>query len=231
MPLLKGRFFTSHDVAASAPVVIVDDALVRTLFADADPIGRRIAFEFGGSPGHREPIYREIVGVVHHVRHYGLTSEPPFVQVYAPVDQLPLWFEERRPAMAVVARTSLTPEAVTGSIRREIATIDPDIPVYGVQTMGDYVSQTMEQPRLGVVLLAGFGGLALLLALMGIYGVVAYSVAGADARDRHPHGARRHARQRAAARARRRDWVDRHGRCARRRRIPGTLVDPALAPL
>ena len=154
----------------------MDDTLVRTLFADADPIGRRMAFEFGGSHGHREPIYREIVGVVHHVRHYGLTSEP-FVQVYAPVDQLPLWFEERRPAMAVVARTSLTPEAVTGSIRREIATIDPDIPVYGVQTMGDYVSQTMEQPRLGVVLLAGFGGLALLLALMGIYGVVAYSVA------------------------------------------------------
>jgi ABC-type antimicrobial peptide transport system permease subunit len=79
--------------------------------------------------------------------------------------------------MAIAARTSLTPEAVAGSIRREIVAIDPNIPIYGVQTMQQYVDQNVEQPRMSVVLLTGFGGLALILALMGIYGVVAYSVA------------------------------------------------------
>jgi putative ABC transport system permease protein len=177
VPLLKGRFFTAHDTATSARVVLVDDTLVKKLFGEADPIGKRIAFEIKGMHDHPEPIWREVVGVVHHVRHYGLASEPPFVQVYVPVDQLPIWFEERRPAMAIVARTTLSPDAITGSVRREIAAIDPDIPVYGVQTMQQYVSQTVEQPRLGVVLLGGFGALALLLALMGIYGVVSYSVA------------------------------------------------------
>jgi predicted permease len=177
VPLLKGRFFTSHDTAGSVPVVIVDETLVRKLFPDDDPIGKRIAFEFGGSHDHSQPIWREVVGVVRHVRHYGLASEPPFVQLYAPMDQLPLWFQQRRPSMAIAARTSLTPEAVAGSIRREIVAIDPNIPIYGVQTMQQYVDQNVEQPRMSVLLLTGFGGLALILALMGIYGVVAYSVA------------------------------------------------------
>ena len=79
--------------------------------------------------------------------------------------------------MAVVARTTLAAEALTESIRRELASIDPDIPVYGVQTMKSYLAQNTEQPRLSVMLLAGLGGLALLLAVIGIYGVVSYSVA------------------------------------------------------
>jgi predicted permease len=175
--LLKGRFFTAHDTSTSARVAIVDDALVKKLFGDANPIGKRIAFEITGMHDRPEPIWREVVGVVRHVRHYGLTSEPPFVQVYAPFDQLPTWFDQRRPVMSIVARTTLPVDAIAGSVRREVAAIDPDIPVYGVQTMEQYVRQTMEQPRLSVVLLGGFGALALLLALMGIYGVVSYSVA------------------------------------------------------
>ena len=79
--------------------------------------------------------------------------------------------------MAVVARTTLAAEALTESIRRELAAIDRDIPVYGVQTMKSYLAQNTEQPRLSVMLLAGLGGLALLLAVIGIYGVVSYSVA------------------------------------------------------
>jgi putative ABC transport system permease protein len=78
--------------------------------------------------------------------------------------------------MALVVRTALAPEALTGSIRRELSAIDPDIPVYGVQTMATYLSQETEQPRLSVLLLSGLGGLALLLAVIGIYGVVSYSV-------------------------------------------------------
>jgi putative ABC transport system permease protein len=177
IPLIKGRWFTDQDSAAGAPVVVVDETLVRTLFPNDDPLGKRIAFEFRGSHGNPDPIWREVVGVVRHVRHYGIASEPPYVQVYAPLAQLPIWFEQRRPSMALVARTALAPEAVTASIRRELTAIDPDIPVYGIQTMNEYLAQNTEQPRLSVMLLTGLGGLALLLAVIGIYGVVSYSVA------------------------------------------------------
>ena len=112
-----------------------------------------------------------------HVRHYGIASEPPYVQVYAPVDQLPLWFQQRHPAMSLFARTSLGTEGTAAAIRRELAAIDRDIPVYSVQTMSVYLAQDTEQPRLSVMLLSGLGGLALLLAVIGIYGVVSYSVA------------------------------------------------------
>ncbi len=177
IPLLKGRFFTGRDAAGSVPVAIVDETLVRRLFPDEEPIGKRIAFEFRGDRSNPNPRWREIVGVVRHVRHYGLASGPPNVQVYTPMAQPPTYFEQRRPSMAVVARTTLAPEALTESIRRELAAIDPDIPVYGVQTMNGYLAQNTEQPRLSVMLLAGLGGLALLLAVIGIYGVISYSVA------------------------------------------------------
>jgi putative ABC transport system permease protein len=79
--------------------------------------------------------------------------------------------------MAVVVRSALAPETVTGSIRREVAAIDRDIPLYAIQTMSQYLSQNMEQPRISVVLLGGLSVLALVLAMVGIYGVVSYSVA------------------------------------------------------
>jgi putative ABC transport system permease protein len=175
--LVKGRFFTAHDNATSAAVAIVDENLVSRLFANEEPLGKRVGFEFSGTRDKPEIRWREIVGVVAHVRHYGLASEPPFVQVYTPLMQLPIYYRERRPAMALVARTTLPAEAVTASIRRAVSSIDRDIPVYGVQMMGTYVSQQTETPRLSVTLLASLGGLALTLAVIGIYGVVAYGVA------------------------------------------------------
>jgi putative ABC transport system permease protein len=97
--------------------------------------------------------------------------------VYSPLMQVPTYYRERRPAMALVARTTLPAEAITASIRRAVSNIDRDIPVYGIQMMGTYVSQQTEQPRLSVALLVSLGGLALTLAVIGIYGVVAYAVA------------------------------------------------------
>src|SRR5258705_13860303 len=79
--------------------------------------------------------------------------------------------------MALVARPPLAAEPLTAAIRRELAAIDRDIPVYNVQTMRTYLAQTTEQPRLSVILLGGLGGVALLLAVIGLYGVVSYSVA------------------------------------------------------
>ena len=175
--VLKGRVFSERDTAESTPVAIVDESLARRLFPTDDAIGKRIAFEFRGHGGaDMQPSWREVIGVVRHVRHYGMASEPPFVQVYTPYLQLPVYMQGRRPGMALVVRTSLEPQAVAASIRREVAAIDRDIPIYGLQTMDAYLAQNTEQPRLSVMLLTGFGALALLLSVVGIYGVLSYSV-------------------------------------------------------
>ena len=177
IPLVKGRSFNEHDTASGAKVAIIDETFVSRLFPGEDPIGKRIAFEFRGDQNTPDPIWREVVGVVRHVRHYGVATGPPFVQVYTPLAQLPIWYEQRRPAMALVARTAIAPETLTASVRREVAAIDPDIPLFGVQTMERYLAQNTEQPRLSVLMLGGLGALALVLAVIGIYGVVSYSVA------------------------------------------------------
>jgi putative ABC transport system permease protein len=175
--LLAGRTFTERDTAETTPVVVVDESLVRKLFPQTDPIGKRIAFEFNGhSASDQHPTWREIVGVVRHVRHYGIAREPPFVQLYTPFEQLPRYMQPRGPAMALMARTALEPDLLAAAIRREIAAIDPNIPIYGLQTMERLLAQNTEQPRLTVMLLAGFGALALMLALVGIYGVLSYTV-------------------------------------------------------
>ncbi len=176
--LIKGREFTDRDTADTPPVVIVDETLVQKIFHGADPIGKRLAFELRGHGGEtgQQPMWREVVGVVQHVKHYGLATEPPFVQLYTPYEQLPMYYESRRPTMALVVRTAMEPEALAGSLRREIAAIDSDIPLYGLQTMDRYLSQNTEQQRLSVVLLTGFSGLALVLAVVGIYGVLSYTV-------------------------------------------------------
>jgi putative ABC transport system permease protein len=177
IPLIRGRSFGERDGASAPTVVIVDDSLVRKLFPGGDGLGKRIAFEFHGDRRTPDPVWREIVGVVPHVRHYGIAAEPPFVQLYTPLDQPARYFAERHPTMSLFVRTALPPETLTTAIRQEVSHIDRDIPVYGIQTMRTYVAQNMEQPRLSVILLTGLGGLALLLAVIGIYGVVSYSVA------------------------------------------------------
>jgi putative ABC transport system permease protein len=177
IPLIKGRFFTAHDTASSSAVAVVDETFVSRLFPNEDPIGKRIGFEFEGTRENPIIRWREIVGVVGHVRHYGLVSGPQYVQLYTPIAQLPLYFTPRRPAMALVVRTANTANSVAASIRREVGTLDKDLPLYNVEMMSAYVAQQTEQPRLSVALLMGMGAIALTLALVGIYGVVSYTVA------------------------------------------------------
>ena len=174
--MLKGRDFDARDTASAPLVAIVDESVVQKIFHDEDPIGRRIAFELGMHSGAPQPIWREVVGVVRHVRHYGLVGEPPFVQVYTPFEQLPQYMQQRQPSMALVVRTPSAPDLLAASLRRELAAIDRDIPIYQLQTMERYLNQNTEQPRLNVMLLTVFAGLALLLAVVGIYGVLSYTV-------------------------------------------------------
>src|SRR5262249_600524 len=130
----------------------------------------------GHSATDAKPIWREVVGVVRHVKHYGIADEPPFVQVYTPFEQLPQYYKPRGPAMALVPTTSLPTQPLVSSLGRAMAALDSDIPIYGIQTMAGYLDQTVEQPRLNVLLLSAFGGLALILAIVGVYGVLSYTV-------------------------------------------------------
>jgi predicted permease len=176
--LVRGRGLTPADRGGAPGVIVIDEMLARALFRDTDPIGKRVAFEvLGDGPGEPIPVWREIVGVVAHVKHYDLASPSPRGQAYTSLAQLPTYFEDRRPEMAIVARTALPAESMVAAIRGEVAAIDPALPVYDVQTLQELVGQQVEQPRLSTVLLAVFASVALVLAVVGIYGVLAYSVA------------------------------------------------------
>lgn len=174
--LMRGRSFTEHDSAESEPVIIVDEAAVRAFWPDQDPIGRRVAFEFRGqSVVDPRPVWRKVVGVVRTVRHYDLTSPNSRLQVYVPYAQPPFWYATL-PAMTLMVRTATSPETLVNAVRHEVASLDPALPVFSVRTMTEYVDEVLEQPRLSMALMASFGGLALLMAVGGIYGVLSYSV-------------------------------------------------------
>jgi putative ABC transport system permease protein len=174
--LLDGRTFDEHDIASNAPVIVVDELAAATLWPGQEPLRKRVAFEYRGqSAADPQPIWREVVGVVRRVRHYDLTGESTRVQVYVPYTQPPLYFPTLS-SMALMVRTPGDPAAMAASIRREVASMDGDLPVFLVRTMAEYVDSNLEQPRLSMSVLVAFGALALLLATVGIYGVLSYSV-------------------------------------------------------
>jgi len=174
--LVKGRTFTDHDSSTSPPVIVIDEAAAQTFWPDQNPIGRRVVFEFGGrTVQDPRPVWREVVGVVRTVRHYDLTSNISRVQVYVPYAQPPMWFQTL-PVMTLMVRTAIEPEQMVNSVRNEVAALDPALPVFSVRTMTEYVDGVLEQPKLSMGLMASFGTLALLLAAVGIYGVLSYSV-------------------------------------------------------
>jgi putative ABC transport system permease protein len=166
IPLISGRDFNEHDDMKATRVVIVNEAFAKRFFPNENPLGQRI------TPGLREHgvhITRQIIGVVGNVRHKALSAEftPEY---YLPYSQSP------GTSMVVCLRTSGDPASLTSAVRSTLAAKDPDVPVYDVKTMQDYVASSVAQPRLDAMLLEGFAALALILTTIGIYGVVAYSV-------------------------------------------------------
>jgi putative ABC transport system permease protein len=165
--LIRGRFLDESDRAGSRLVAVVDDELVRRYWPNTDPIGRRITFGDASSP---EAQWIEVVGVVEHTAHEGLDADRR-VQVYGSYRQQPgLRFA------GVAVRTSRDPLAVVNDLRRAVASVDRDVPIFEVRTMEAMMGSASNERRVSMLLLAAFAALALLLAALGIYGVLAYDV-------------------------------------------------------
>ena len=167
VPLLRGRFFTRADGGGpDAPrVVIISRRLAQRLFGDADPLGRRLG---DGTP--EKTTWREIVGVVGDVRSNGLASDPPYV-VYRPSTQ---WVN---PAQTLLVRGSVPVTTLAPSIRRAVAGVDPLLAVSGISTMEEAVMRTQSVPRFTSWLLSLLGVTGLILAVVGVYGLIGYFVA------------------------------------------------------
>jgi putative ABC transport system permease protein len=166
IPLLKGRFFTERDDAQAPRVLIVNKAFADKYFPGEDVLGKRIT-SGAGAPG-RPPSPEEIVGVVGSAKLFALDAEPEPIY-YFPYKQLP-W---RPPAMIV--RTTVPPQTLESSIRAQVAALDPAVPVFQVSTMEELLSVQLTEQRFLTLLLGCFAGVALLLAMVGLYGVMAYS--------------------------------------------------------
>jgi putative ABC transport system permease protein len=163
--LRRGRWFTEREQHELSNVVIVNEALARQYFADQDPIGQRLIISMTAAP---EP--SRIVGVVADVRYGDLTAATIRPMSYWPHPQLPY------PGMTLTVRAVANPLGLATAIEREIQSLDKDQPVADVRTMEQWMSRAMARERFSSTLLTAFAGLALLLAAIGIYGVMSYAV-------------------------------------------------------
>jgi predicted permease len=160
IPLKLGREFTESDRASSDPVVVVNETLARTLWPGQDPVGQMMTQDGG----------RRVVGVVGDVRHGG-PERSGGSEMYLPMRQTADY-----PEMELVVRTTLPPDSLAAGIRTALRPIDPNLPVTRFQTLQDLVDTAVSPRRFLVTLLAGFAGFALLLASLGIYALISYSV-------------------------------------------------------
>jgi putative ABC transport system permease protein len=168
MRLLRGRFFDNHDDENSLHVCVIDESFAKQDLSGEDPLGKRVSIDGPPSPG-KQPEWMTIVGVVAHVKNYGV-DQPSRVETYVP--------EAQRPAGGgtIIIRSINDPAALTSGVRAAVASLDPDVPLYEVRPLEDIVSENTASRRLSVVLIGSFAVLALVLAGVGVYGVMAYVV-------------------------------------------------------
>ena len=163
IPVLEGRSFSEHDGPNAPLVVLINNTAANRVWPNEDPIGQRI--RLGGPDG---PL-RTIVGIVGDVNHYGLDKAAD-LQAYVPTTQ---WTDS---FMRLVVRTASDSSSSVGAVREKIRGIDSDIPVYEIATMEQLISKSVAERRFTLALLSAFSGIALLLAAVGIYGVISFSI-------------------------------------------------------
>jgi putative ABC transport system permease protein len=169
IPLIKGRDFDDRDKHGATPVIIITETFARQYFPNEDPIGKRI------HPGissyeDEESTMREIIGVVGDVRNRNLNTEPR-PAYYVPQTQVP--FSQT----VTVVKTTGEPRSLISTVTKQVAGMDQDIPVFGVKSMEEYLSASVAAPRFSTTLLTIFAAVALVLTVVGLYGVMSYSVA------------------------------------------------------
>jgi len=169
IPLLKGRDFTSAENPESPGVIIVNQAFAKRFFPNEEALGKRI------KPGisvfdDKDPVMREIVGIVGDVKHRSLSTEvrPAF---YVPQAQVPF------DSMIVTVKTVGNAPSILGSVQNEVRQMDKDLPVFGIKSLDEYVADSVATPRFNTTLLTLFASVALILTVVGLYGVMSYSVA------------------------------------------------------
>jgi len=165
IPLLSGRFFNEQDNATNPKVVIIDEYMAQQLWPNQDPLGKRIHF---GGVTDKDP-WETVVGVVGRVKQYTLDSDSR-IALYLPQTQYPTR------AMNVVLRSGADPATLTAAVKQQIHELDSDLPLYNVRTMEQRLEESLARRRFSMLLLALFAGVALALATIGTYGVMAYLV-------------------------------------------------------
>jgi putative ABC transport system permease protein len=172
VPILRGREFRSQDSIGGSPVAVINEAMARRFWPDEDPIARYLRIALPGEPT------RQIVGVVGDLRHnrYEREFQP---QLYVPYVQQsgvpqPEWLESRLSMIFVIRATD--PARIVPALRAAVAEVNGNLPVFNIKSLDDYLTDQLWQPRQTMILLAIFSAIALVLALIGVYGIMAYAV-------------------------------------------------------